>query len=227
MNLFLIIIYLVYLNLEKLINVLITARGGSKRLPQKNIKVMCGKPLIYWTIEAAKSSSFIKDIFVSTDSPQIAQIAKEYGAIVPRLRSSSLAEDNSSSFDTVIDFKEYFPNGEILLLQPTSPLRLSSHIDELMKIVKTNFPKQCVAVRDITKLVLFANLKLDVKKNVYIPNGSMYYSKIDFLEKEKTFFSSLAKLYIMDRFHSTDIDNLDDWNIAEACLKKLILDEKI
>jgi len=210
-----------------LLNAIITARGGSKRLPQKNIKFLCGKPLISWTIEAAKSSDFIKDVFVSTDSPQIAQISKDYGAIVPRLRSQFLAQDNSSSLETVLDFKEYFSNGEVLLLQPTSPLRLCSHINELIKIVKSDSPKQCVAVREITKLVLFSNLKTKPNEKIFIPNGSMYYSKIDFLEKEKTFFSSMAKLYLMDDFHSIDIDNFDDWNIAEACLQKLIMSGKI
>ena len=210
-----------------MIDVLITARGGSKRLPKKNINLLCGKPLICWTIKAAKSSDFIKDIYVSTDSSQIAKIAKDLSAIVPRLRSSLLAEDNSSSLDTVLDFKEYFQNDEILLLQPTSPLRLSSHIDELMKLVKTNSSKQCVAVREITKLVLFSNLKFNSNKKIYIPNGAMYYSRIGFLEKEKTFFSSIANLYIMDDFHSIDIDTFDDWNIAEACLQKLINSGKV
>ena len=139
-----------------MIDVLITARSGSKRVPQKNIKLICGKPLIYWTIEAAKSSNSIGNIFVSTDSPQIAKIAEEYGAIVPRLRNAYLAGDNSSSLETVLDFKEYFYNDEMLLLQPTSPLRLYSHIDELMRLVKDNCYQQCVAVRDITKFVLFA-----------------------------------------------------------------------
>ena len=204
-----------------MLDAIITARGGSKRLPQKNIKFLCGKPLISWTIEAAKSSDFVKDVFVSTDSAQIAKISKDYGAIVPRLRSQFLAEDNSSSVDTVLDFKEYFSNGEVLLLQPTSPLRFSSHINELMKIVKS------VAVSEITKLILFTNLKTNPNEKIFIPNGSMYYSKIDFLEKEKTFFSSMAKLYVMDDFHSIDIDNFDDWNIAEACLQKLIIGGKI
>ena len=76
---------------QKLINVLITARGGSKRLPGKNFKILCGKPLIAWSIIAAKKSSFVKEIFVSTDSKEIAEISKNYGAFVPRLRNKSLS----------------------------------------------------------------------------------------------------------------------------------------
>ena len=210
-----------------MIDVLITARSGSKRVPQKNIKKLCGKPLIYWTIEAAKTSNSVKNIFVSTDSSQIAKIAEDYGAIVPRLRNASLAEDNSSSLETVLDFKEYFENGEILLLQPTSPLRLSSHIDDLVKLVNDNCYEQCVAVREITKFILFAKLHHDSNKKVFIPNGSMYYSKIDFLERERTFFSKSSNLYIMDDFHSIDIDTFDEWNIAEACLQKLVMEGKV
>ncbi len=83
---------------NKLLNVLITARGGSKRLPGKNLKNLCGKPLIAWSIEAAKNSRFINKIYVSTDSKEISEVSKKYGAIVPRLRSKSLSMDNTALF---------------------------------------------------------------------------------------------------------------------------------
>ena len=121
-----------------------------------------------------KKSNFVRDIFVSTDSEEIAQISKINGAIVPRLRTKLLAEDSTSSFDTAMDFIEYFPKddlGEMLLLQPTSPLRNSSHIDELMLQVRKQNSKQCVAVRDITKLYLLINSKLRNNNKIYIPNG--------------------------------------------------------
>jgi CMP-N-acetylneuraminic acid synthetase len=208
---------------EKLINVLITARSGSKRLPGKNIKNLCGKPLIAWSILAAKKSLFVKEIFVSTDSKEIAEIAKNYGALVPRLRDKSLAEDETTSFDTALDFSEYFNDhedgGEMLLLQPTSPLRFFYHINSFMQLVREKKSRQCVAVRDITKFFLLANHKLEKNKRIYIPNGSMYYTKIEILKKEKTFFSKSADLFVMDDFHSIDIDTQDEWNIAKACLE--------
>ena len=210
---------------NKLVNVLITARGGSKRLPNKNKKKLCGKPLIVWTIEAAKKSNFVRDIFVSTDSKEIAQISKINGAIVPRLRSKLLAEDSTSSFDTAMDFIEYFTKddlGEMLLLQPTSPLRNSFHIDELMLQVRKQNSKQCVAVRDITKLYLLKNSKRRNKNKIYIPNGSIYYTQIKYLKKVKTFFSKGCDTYLMNDFCSIDIDTQDEWNIAEACLSKVI-----
>ena len=96
--------------MDNSINVLITARGGSKRLPGKNLKYLCGKPLIAWTIEAAKQSRYVDKIYVSTDSKEISEISKHYGAIVPRLRKESLAKDKTTSFATAIDFVEYFCN---------------------------------------------------------------------------------------------------------------------
>ncbi len=211
---------------KKLLNVLITARGGSKRLPGKNLKILCGKPLIAWSIEAAKKSYFINKIYVSTDSKEISEISKKYGAIVPRLRSKSLSMDDTSSFDTVIDFIDYFDDkksgGELLLMQPTSPLRLVEHINNFMQEVRDKESNQCVAVRDVSKYFLLANLDIQNKQKIYIPNGSMYYSKIDFLKEEKTFFSPKSDIFIMDDFHSIDIDTQDDWNIAEACLKELL-----
>ena len=211
---------------KKLLNVLITARGGSKRLPGKNLKILCGKPLIAWSIEAAKKSYFINKIYVSTDSKEISEISKKYGAIVPRLRSKSLSMDDTSSFDTVIDFIDYFDDkksgGELLLMQPTSPLRLVEHINNFMQEVRDKESNQCVAVRDVSKYFLLANLDIQNKQKIFIPNGSMYYSKIDFLKEEKTFFSPKSDIFIMDDFHSIDIDTQDDWNIAEACLKELL-----
>ena len=139
-----------------LINALILARSSSKRLPNKNIKRMLDKPLIAWTIEAAKKSKYIKDIYVSTDSELIANISKSYGAIVPRLRSSELAKDETTSYEAAIDFEEYFKiknRYEMLLLQPTSPVRMSSHIDKFLEYVRQIDSSQCVSVRDVSKTI--------------------------------------------------------------------------
>ncbi len=210
---------------KKLINVLITARGGSKRLPGKNIKNLCGKPLIAWTIEAAKGSHYVDKIYVSTDSKEISEISKKYGAIVPRMRNPALAADKTSSFDTAIDFVEYFCGGdrsEMLLLQPTSPLRFFDQINKFMEKIREKNSKQCVAVRDITKYLSFAKIDLEVNKKILIPNGSMYYTRIDILKKEKNFFSKYSDTFIMDDFHSIDIDTQVEWDIAEACLKSIL-----
>ena len=211
---------------NSLVNVLITARGGSKRLPNKNKNNFCGKPLIAWTIEAALKSDYVNKVYVSTDNIEIAKISENFGGIIPRLRDKSLSEDDTSSFDTAIDFSEYFNEGdfgEMLLLQPTSPLRNETHINNLMKKVRANNLEQCVAVRDITKLITMSKVKIEKNEKIYIPNGSMYYTKINFLKKVKTFFSSSSEIFLMDDFNSIDIDTKCDWDIAEACLKSLFL----
>ena len=149
---------------NSLVNVLITARGGSKRLPNKNKNNFCGKPLIAWTIEAALKSDYVNKVYVSTDNIEIAKISENFGGIIPRLRDKSLSEDDTSSFDTAIDFSEYFNEGdfgEMLLLQPTSPLRNETHINNLMKKVRANNLEQCVAVRDITKLITMSKVKIE------------------------------------------------------------------
>ncbi len=207
-----------------LINALITARSGSKRLPNKNIKRMLDKPLIAWTIEAAKKSKYVQEIYVSTDSEEIANISKDYGATVPRLRSSDLAKDETTSYETAIDFEEYFEINnryEMLLLQPTSPLRMSIHIDKFLEYVRKKDSKQCFAARDIDKTISSIS-KTDNKK--YLPNGSMYYTLMSTLKKEKTFLSEKSDFFLMDDFHSIDIDTQDDWNIAEAYLEKKLND---
>src|SRR4030042_3633861 len=113
---------------NKRILAIIPARGGSKRLPGKNIKILCGKPLIGWTIEQAKSSKYIDDIFVSTDYRSIADIAEQFGIKVPFLRPEELSKDSSSSMDVVEHvLKSYKRSNQlfdfIILLEPTSPLR--------------------------------------------------------------------------------------------------------
>ena len=93
----------------------------------------------------------------------------------------------------------------MLLIQPTSPLRFFHHINSLMKMVRNNNSKQCVAVRDVTKYFLLANQISKKNKKIYVPNGSMYYSKISTLKKEKTFFTKNADLFIMDDFRFINI----------------------
>ena len=123
---------------------IIPARGGSKGLPNKNIKNLCGKPLIAWSIEAGLKSKYIDEVMVSTDYKNIAYIAKKYGANVPFLRPSDLASDTATTFDTVIHtinfYRKIFKKkyDYIVLLEPTSPLRNDCDIDNMIKKVIKN-----------------------------------------------------------------------------------------
>ena len=135
---------------HKIISI-ITARGGSKGLPKKNIKKLQGKPLIAWTIEAAKKSKYLDKIIVTTDSKEISEVAKEFGAEVPFIRPSHLATDNSSSFDTIkhaLNFQEFKNDYDIVvILEPTSPLRETKDIDNsLEQLIDSPTAKSIVGV---------------------------------------------------------------------------------
>ncbi len=122
----------------------IPARGGSKSIPRKNIKLLAGKPLIAWTIEAAKKSKYLIRVIVSTDDPEIAAVAKKFGAEVPFLRPAEISGDLATDVEFLthaLDFLKQEENYEpdiILRLPPTSPLRLAAHIDEGIEILLKN-----------------------------------------------------------------------------------------
>ena len=118
---------------------IIPARGGSKGLPGKNIRELCGKPLIAWTIEKAKKSTHLDMILVTTDSPEIANTAKKYGADAPFIRPADLASDHASTYDVIQHALTYYRETEgqefdyTVLLEPTSPLREDDDIDRMLE----------------------------------------------------------------------------------------------
>lgn len=134
---------------------IIPARGGSKGVPRKNIKPLLGKPLIYWTIEEAKKSSYISRIIVSTDDEEIATVAKNFGAEVPFLRPPEISGDLAPDVEFLthtLDFlkeKEQYEPDIVLRLPPTSPLRRAEHIDKGIEILLAN--SEADAVRPITE----------------------------------------------------------------------------
>lgn len=120
---------------------IIPARGGSKGLPGKNIKELCEKPLIAWSIEAGLRSKCLDEVMVTTDCKNIAGVSKQYGASVPFLRPDELASDTATSFDAIKHTIEYYKNelnkefDYIVLLEPTSPLRESSDINKAIEVL--------------------------------------------------------------------------------------------
>jgi CMP-N,N'-diacetyllegionaminic acid synthase len=123
---------------------LITARGGSKSIPRKNIKMLAGKPLIAWTIEAAQKSKDLSRIVVSTDDTEIADVARQWGAEVPFIRPEELARDGSSSISAVLHTVHWLDENEgycpdyIMLLQPTSPFRTTEDIQKSIELARQN-----------------------------------------------------------------------------------------
>ena len=218
---------------------LIPARGGSKGILRKNIKLFFGKPLIYWTINAAKQAKCIDKIVVSTDDDEIADIALNYGAEVPFLRPAELATDKTSGVDPALHAIKHIPGFDwLLLLQPTSPLRTASDIDGIYKFCKKNSSKSAVSVSEVSKhpYLMFGRdksfrLKPIIKNrpkilnrqefpSVFSLNGALFLSRVDFLLKNEAFITKETIGFNMPQERSIDIDSIFDWNMAEQIFKK-------
>lgn len=216
---------------------IILARGGSKRLPNKNIKTLNGKPLISYTIEAALASSYIDNIIVSSDSEEILNIVKQH-SVQTLKRPDSLATDTSSSIDATIHaINSVHHYDYILLLQPTSPLRSAQHIDEAIELLYTKQADAIVSVCEMEHSPLWANtlpknnsmkrfISSEIKnkrsqdlEKYYRINGAIYICKTDILLTEKTFLiDNNCFAYKMSRNSSIDIDEAIDFTLAEALL---------
>ena len=222
---------------------LIPARGGSKTIPHKNIKPLAGKPLIAWTIEAAKSCRALSRLIVSTDDLQIAEVALQWGAEVPFLRPAELAGDQSSSLDVVLHLIQWLEEHDpvvpeyILLLQPTSPFRTTEDIAAAIDLAKTGLvdavvsvcetdahPFLCKRVREDGRLTDYMTTDLDYLRRQDLPpayqlNGAIYINRCRSLRQERTFLPKDTLPYIMPAERSLDLDTLWDWRLAELILK--------
>jgi len=221
---------------------IIPARGGSKGIPHKNIMKICDKPLIAYSIEAAKESKYIDYILVSTDDTCIKEVSLRYGAKVPFLRPDEISTDRAKSIDVVlhgIDYlKEHNENFHyVILLQPTSPLRTSDDIDTAIESVieanKDSLISVCecsenpILMRTIENEKLKPvlefngdNLRRQELPTFYVFNGAIYINKVDMLQNKKEFVDENTIPFIMDIKKSIDIDNIIDAKIAEMILKE-------
>lgn len=221
--------------------VIITARGGSKGVPGKNIKLLADKPLIQYTIEAARKIFSDQIICVSTDDSDIKRFVEKLGLKVPFIRPIELAQDNSSSYDVLIHAVNYYQNtgykpDVIILLQPTSPFRTSNHIIEAMNLfdedcemlvsVKKSKANPYFNLFEQNKYGFLAKSKVGSYKrrqdcpDVYEFNGAIYLFKADvLLAKNINEFTKIRK-YEMDEMSSHDIDTELDWKIAELLINK-------
>lgn len=219
----------------------IPARGGSKGVPNKNIKELGSKPLIAYTIEAAKESGIFEKIVVSTDSETIAEIAIKYGAEVPFIRPAEISGDLVSSDDVIIHAINYFKGlgveyEEVCKLQPTSPLRNSKHIVEAYKLLREKNANYLVSVCECEHSPLWSGvLDEDLKMDNFVPeyvkracrqelptyyrlNGAIYMGKTTEFLKEKTFLGGNCVAYIMNQEDSIDIDSNIDFELAKLFL---------
>lgn len=214
---------------------LITARGGSKGLPRKNVLKAGGKPLIAWSIEAALNSRVVSRVVLSSDDDEIIEAAKAFGCSVPFRRPDHLASDTATSMDVVLHAIDEVPGFDIImLLQPTSPLRTALDIDAAFETLKTEHAPSCVSVTEAEQSPYWM-YRLDERSklhslfpagpmaqrrqdlpSVYRLNGAIYIARIDWLRETKNFVTNETVAYIMNQHNSLDIDTPEDFEIFRS-----------
>lgn len=217
---------------------LITARGGSKRVPGKNARLLGGKPLIAWTIAAARHAKGLDRVIVSTDDRELADLSQRYGAEVPFLRPAELASDTASHFDVIkhaVDFLEDVgtPVRQVCLLQPTSPFRRAKHIDDLISECEAAGAESAVSVTPAPHPVYLrlrdrdgrispfqeqppGYLRSQDLPSIYRLNGAIYLFSVEGLRTRSSELGANPFGFVMSELDSLDIDTLDDFAMAEA-----------
>lgn len=216
---------------------IIPARGGSKELPRKNVLDLGGKPLIVWSIDAAINSQFLDRVVLSSDDMEIIDVAKSWGCDVPYLRPDYLAADDTPTVDVVLHLLKILPENYdyIVLLQPTSPLRLASDIDTAIRRCVDERAPACVSMAEAQKspykmytiieggtlVPIMGPADTTLRQSLpkaYVTNGAVYVAATDWLRRERRFEGSEAIAYIMPPERSIDIDNELDLQFASLIL---------
>lgn len=215
----------------------ITARGGSKRIPKKNIKDFCGKPIIAYSIEAALKSGLFSEVMVSTDSEEIAEIAKRYGAEIPFMRSATTSDDYATTADVLMEVLKQYQNlgrkfDSFCCIYPTAPfvtadkLRNAMNIleekgvDTVMPVVPFSFPPQR-GMRMVNERIQYMYPEVSLARSqdletVYHDCGQFYCLRVDEFLKSKKIVMDNVKAIIVNEMEVQDIDNISDWKLAEV-----------
>ncbi|MEK7590516.1 MAG: acylneuraminate cytidylyltransferase family protein [Patescibacteria group bacterium] len=230
---------------------IITARGGSKGFPGKNIKPLLGKPLLAYSIEAAKSSGVFDRLIVSTEDEKIAEVARQYGCEVPFMRPKELARDDTPHLPVIQHAMQWLKENEkyepdyVMILQPTSPLRQPFHMKEAVELIQKtgadsvmgvsevpdNFtPTEVMRIKEDGTLQLFDGnpvYKRAVRRQdlpqCHASNGALYLFKthLIFNKKNPNFYGEKVAPYVFDKKYAVDINTHQDWEEAEEALIKL------
>lgn len=225
---------------------IIPARGGSKGVPGKNIKMLGGKPLIAYTIQAAQKAKLLTEIILSTDSDKIIRVAKAYGLEVPFKRPASLATDESPTILTVLHALDYFSeNGiyfdAVCILQVTNPFRTSEFIDKAIEKFKNSKADSLISVLKVPhefnphwvfEANTSGNLKISTGESeiisrrqelptAYYRDGSIYITKTEVLLNQKSLYGKSIAYMEADEKRHINIDTVEDWESAVALAKKL------
>ncbi len=229
---------------DKSILAIIPARGGSKGIPGKNIIDVAGKPLIAWTIEAAKASKYIDRLILSSDDDAIMDVAVQWGCEVPFKRPDDLAKDDTPGIAPVLHALSMLPSFDfIVLLQPTSPLRRAADIDGCIEQCIAQQANCCVSVTEQDKSpfwmyyidskgflepVISTTNNIAVRRQelpvVYALNGAIYVARCEWLAINKSFLTPETIAYSMLKKYSVDIDTWIDLRLAELLLKENLKD---
>jgi CMP-N,N'-diacetyllegionaminic acid synthase len=222
----------------KSILAIITARGGSKGVLRKNLREIAGKPLIAWTIETAKKSRYIDRLILSSEDREIISVARSWSCEVPFVRPAELARDESPGLDAVLHALNAIPEryDYVILLQPTSPLRLAQDIDDCLETCLAHHAPACVTVTEVDQspfwmyrldasrllVPLIGQKSLPVRRQdhprVYILNGAVYVAQTTWLQQQRTFLTPATVAHIMPRERSLDVDTELDLKICESLM---------
>lgn len=223
---------------------IIPARGGSKGLPGKNIRSLNGKPLIAWSIHAAQKSRYLDRTVISTDSDEIASVARQWGADVPFLRPAALATDTASSIDVILHVLDALAaQGEtydyVVLLEPTSPLRTAADIDAAIEQLLSNSSAEAIVsvakaeashpqfhvkigAAGFLEPYLGGEIKHVPRQKIadaYFPEGTIYISSVSALRSKCAFYHDKTLPYVVQRYQQLEIDEEMDLVCAEALMK--------
>ncbi|MAE50965.1 MAG: hypothetical protein CMH27_04070 [Micavibrio sp.] len=225
---------------------LICARGGSKGVPGKNIKDICGKPLIAWSIEAALQCPDIADVVISTDDENIADVAKAYGAEVPFMRPPELARDDTKQIDAIVHAVQSLKDAgreydAVALLQPTCPLRIADDITGALDLMAQTQSDTVITVTAEEGVILstFYELEKDNEARLMFPSskegtlrqdynaiyrrcGLIYVLRPDYVLRNKVLYGTKVSAYVVPKKRSFDIDCHFDWELTEWLLQQQI-----
>ena len=221
---------------------IITARGGSKRIPKKNIKDFCGKPIIAYSIEAAINSKIFDEVMVSTDSEEIKTVAQKYGASIPFMRSAKNADDYATTYDVLLEVvNNYQELGKVFdcicCIYPTAPFVtakklkesfnkfIDSNADSLIPIVKFSFPPQRGFVINKNNYLEYKwpenkNKRSQDLEPLYHDAGQFYFHKASLFSDNNTLNTKIVP-FELEETEVQDIDNITDWQLAEIKYKFL------
>lgn len=223
---------------------IVPARGGSKGIPRKNLALLAGRPLIAYTLSAARAAKGVSDLLISTDDEEIATICEAEGVAVPYRRPAALAGDSVGMIETVLHALEWWKRRQgsdpemLVVLQPTSPLRHASDIDGTIALLRESGRESAISVHEMAEHPMEcvrregnnwnmlerapagAIRRQDYGAAFYFINGAVYAARPEFVRRRQALMAEGDEtvLYVMDRMRGIDIDDPEDLDLAEAVL---------